>query len=193
SSAASDVYKRQVFAGMFALGIALISTVRSYAVDLSHFLFGNVLGVSWQSLGRMAIFGLGVLLVLGLFYKEFLVISFDPVLAQTLRLPVTALNNLMLILIAVTVAVAMQTVGVALMVAMLVTPAATASLLTRRLLSMMMLAAALAAISGIIGLYVSYYLGIASGAAIVLTATLFFLLAFLFAPRDGLLWKRPRA
>ncbi len=182
-----------IFAGMFALGIALISTVRSYAVDLSHFLFGDVLGVSLQSLGWMAAFGAGVILVIALFYKEFLAISFDPVLAQTLRLPVTAFNNLMLVLIAVTVAVAMQTVGVALMVAMLVTPAATASLLTRRLLPMMMLAAALAAVSGVVGLYASYYLGIASGAAIVLTATLFFVLAFLFAPRGGLIWKRPRA
>ncbi len=182
-----------VFAGMFALGIALISTVRSYAVDLSHFLFGDVLGVSLQSLAWMAAFGAAVILVVALFYKEFLAVSFDPVLAQTLRLPVTLFNNLMLVLIAVTVAVAMQTVGVALMVAMLVTPAATASLLTRRLLPMMALAAALAALSGVVGLYASYYLGIASGAAIVLTATLLFLLAFLFAPRGGLLWKRPRA
>lgn len=179
-----------IFAGMFALGIAIISTVRSYAVDLSHFLFGDVLGVSLQSLGWMAVFGLGVILVIAAFYKEFLTISFDPVLAVTLRLPVTAFNNLMLVLIAVTVAVAMQAVGVALMVAMLVTPAATASLLTRRLLPMMALSAALAAASGVIGLYVSYYLGIASGAAIVLTATLFFLLAFLFAPRRGLLWRK---
>lgn len=167
-----------IFAGMFALGIAIISTVRSYAVDLSHFLFGDVLGVSMQSLAWMGIFGLGAILVIAAFYKEFLVISFDPVLAQTLRLPVTTLNNLMLVLIAVTVAVAMQTVGVALMVAMLVTPAATASLLTRRLLPMMTISAALAALAGGIGLYVSYYLGIASGAAIVLTATLFFVLAF---------------
>lgn len=178
-----------VFAGMFALGIALISTVRSYAVDLSHFLFGDVLGVSWQSLTWMAIFGAGILAVIALFYKEFLVISFDPVLAQTLRLPVTLFNNLMLILIAVTIAVALQTVGVALMVAMLVTPAATASLLTRRLLPMMAVAAALAALSGVVGLYASYYLGIASGAAIVLTATLLFLLAFLFAPHSGVLGR----
>ncbi len=172
-----------IFAGMFALGIALISTVRSYAVDLSHFLFGDVLGVSGQSLAWMAVFGLGVILVIAAFYKEFLVISFDPVLAQTLRLPVAPFNNLMLVLIAVTVAVAMQTVGVALMVAMLVTPAATASLLTRRLPSMMTIAAALAAGSGVVGLYVSYYLGIASGAAIVLTATLIFLFVFLASPR----------
>ena len=174
-----------IFAGMFALGIAIISTVRSYAVDLSHFLFGDVLGVSLGSLVWMAVFGLGVIVIILAFYKEFLVISFDPVLAATLRLPVTAFNNLMLVLIAVTVAVAMQAVGVALMVAMLVTPAATASLLTRRLPAMMVVSAALAALSGVIGLYVSYYLGIASGAAIVLTATLFFLIAFVWRRGGG--------
>ena len=174
-----------IFAGMFALGIALISTVRSYAVDLSHFLFGDVLGVSPQSLWLIVIFGGLVLLTIAAFYKEFMTLSFDPILAVTLRLPVGTLNNLLLALIAVTVAVSLQTVGVALMVAMLITPAATAYLLTHRLHTMMALAACFAAFSGIAGLYLSYYLNIASGAAIVLTATLFFLLAFL--------WKRMKS
>jgi manganese/iron transport system permease protein len=173
-----------IFAGMFALGIALISTVRSYAVDLSHFLFGDVLSVSPQSLWLIVIFGGLVLLTIFAFYKEFLTLSFDPILAATLRLPVGFLNNLLLALIAVTVAVSLQTVGVALMVAMLVTPAATAYLLTRRLSRMMGLAAMFAALSGIIGLYLSYYLSIASGAAVVLTATLFFIMAFV--------WKKAR-
>ncbi len=174
-----------IFAGMFALGIALISTVRSYAVDLSHFLFGDVLGVSAQSLWLIIIFGAIVLLTIAAFYKEFLTLSFDPILAATLRLPVNLLNTLLLGLIAVTVAVSLQTVGVALMVAMLVTPAATASLLTQRLPTMMALSAFIAAVAGVIGLYLSYYLSIASGAAIVLTATAFFLLAFL--------WKRMKS
>jgi manganese/iron transport system permease protein len=169
-----------IFAGMFALGIVLISTVRSYAVDLSHFLFGDVLGVSTQSLWLIIIFGAIILLTIAAFYKEFLTLSFDPVLAATLRLPVNLLNNLLLCLIAATVAVSLQTVGVALMVAMLVTPAATASLLTQRLPMMMALAAFFAALSGVIGLYFSYYLSIASGAVIVLTATSFFLFAFLW-------------
>src|SRR5512134_1042432 len=173
-----------IFAGMFALGIALISTVRSYAVDLSHFLFGDVLGVSVQSLWLIIIFGGAVILVIAAFYKEFMTISFDPILAVTLRLPVGLLNNLLLTLIAVTVAVSLQTVGVALMVAMLVTPAATAYLLTHRLSTMMILAAIFASLSGIIGLYLSFYLSIASGAAIVLTATVFFIIAFV--------WKRIR-
>jgi manganese/iron transport system permease protein len=167
-----------IFAGMFALGIALISTVRSYAVDLSHFLFGDVLSVSVQSLWLILIFGGLILLVIFAFYKEFLTLSFDPILAATLRLPVGLLNNLLLSLIAVTVAVSLQTVGVALMVAMLVTPAATAYLLTQRLPRMMGLAAIFASFAGIIGLYLSYYLSIASGAAIVLTATFFFIVAF---------------
>src|SRR5512141_3188602 len=167
-----------IFAGMFALGIALISTVRSYAVDLSHFLFGDVLSVSSQSLWLILIFGGLVLLCIFAFYKEFLTLSFDPVLAATLRLPVGLLNNLLLVMIAVTVAVSLQTVGVALVVAMLVTPAATAYLLTHRLSTMMLLASVFASLAGIAGLYLSYYLSIASGAAIVLTATVFFLLAF---------------
>jgi ABC-type Mn2+/Zn2+ transport system permease subunit len=163
-----------IFAGMFALGVALISTVRSYTVDLSHFLFGDVLGVRSEDLLLTAIFsGLVLLLVLA-FYKEFMVLSFDPILAATLRLPVRLLETLLLILIAVTIVVSLQTVGVALMVAMLVTPAATAYLLTRRLPVMMALAAGIAALSGVVGLYFSYYLSIASGAAIVLTCTLIF-------------------
>ena len=168
-----------IFAGMFALGIALISTVRSYAVDLSHFLFGDVLSVSAHSLWLILIFGGLVLLVILAFYKEFMTLSFDPILAATLRLPVGMLNNLLLVLIAVTVAVSLQTVGVALMVAMLVTPAATAYLITNRLSSMMLLASIFASLSGVIGLYLSYYLSIASGAAIVLTATAFFAITYL--------------
>ncbi len=167
-----------IFAGMFALGVALISTVRSYAVDLSHFLFGDVLGVSPRGLVLMAGFAGMVIAVILALYKEFLVISFDPVLALTMRLPVGLLENVLLALIAVTIAVSMQTVGVTLMVAMLVTPAATAYLLVRRLPAMMVLASLLAVLSGATGLYLSYYLGLASGTAIVLTATAFFLVAW---------------
>ena len=169
-----------VFASMFALGIALISSVRNYTVDLAHFLFGDVLGVSNQDLLLIAVFsGLIVLTVL-IFYKEFLVLSFDPLLAETLRLPARTLEYLLLVLIAVTIIVSLQTVGVALMVAMLVTPSASAFLLTRRLPYMMLLGAVFASLSGVIGLYISFYASIASGAAIVLTCTAFFILAWLF-------------
>jgi len=167
-----------IFAGMFALGIALISSVRSYTVDLAHFLFGDVLGVGSQDLLLTAIFGGLVLLVVFLFYKEFMVLAFDPVLAATLRLPARLLDNILIVLIAVAIVVSLQTVGVALMVAMLVTPAATAFLLTRRLWKMMGLAALIAALSAVVGLYLSYYLNVASGAAIVLTCTAVFLLVW---------------
>ncbi len=167
-----------IFAGAFALGVALISTVRSYTVDLAHFLFGDVLGVRTGDLWLIAIFGGLVVLAILAFYKEFMVLSFDPILAATLRLPVRLLEMLLLILIAVTIVVSLQTVGVALMVAMLVTPAATAYLLTKRLPVMMILAASIASLSGVIGLYLSYYLSIASGSAIVLTCTAIFALVW---------------
>jgi manganese/iron transport system permease protein len=167
-----------VFAGAFALGVALISTVRNYTVDLAHFLFGDVLGVRSGDLWLILIFGGVILLTIWAFYKEFMVISFDPILAATLRLPVRFLDFLLIILIAVTIVVSLQTVGVALMVAMLVTPAATAYLLTKRLPVMMGLAALIAALSGVMGIYLSYYLSIASGAAIVLTCTVIFALVW---------------
>ena len=176
------------FAGMFALGIALISTVRSYTVDLTHFLFGNVLDVSPVDLRLTAIFGLLVIVLVLVFYKEFLVLSFDPVLASTLRLPGRLLSYLLLVLIAIAVVVSLQTVGVALMVAMLVTPAATAFLLTRRLPFMMLSGATIGAISAVSGLYLSYYVNVASGAAIVLVCTALFVLVFLFAPSRGIVW-----
>ncbi|NNJ10343.1 metal ABC transporter permease [Chloroflexales bacterium ZM16-3] len=167
-----------VFAGMFALGIAMISTVRSYSADLTHFLFGDVLGVGDGDLLRIGIFGGLILLTVILLYKELMLLSFDSILATTLRLPVQALEYLLLVLIAVAVVVSIQTVGVSLMLAVLVTPAATASLLTRRLGPMLVLAAGMAAACGVVGLYISYYLGVASGAAIVLTCTALFLLTW---------------
>ena len=179
-----------IFAGMFALGIALISTMKTYAVDLMHLLFGNVLSVSTHDLRLIALFGGITLIIIILFYKEFLTILFDPVLATTLRLPVNFLHNLLLVLLAITIVVSLQTVGIALMIAMLVTPAATAYLLTRRLPKMMALAACLGAFSGIVGLYFSYYMNIASGAAVVLVSTVIFWLTFLFSPRRGLLWQK---
>jgi len=169
-----------VFASMFALGIALISTVRNYTVDLAHFLFGDVLGVTSNDLVLMAAFGGAIVLLVLLFYKEFLILSFDPLLAATLRLPARLLDYLLIVLIAVAIVVSLQAVGVALMVAMLVTPAATAYLLTRRLPYMMLLAGIVACLSGVVGLYLSYYLSIASGAAIVLTCTGFFSIAWVW-------------
>lgn len=169
-----------IFAGMFALGIAIISTVKSYTVDLTHFLFGDVLGVSGSQLITIAAFSAVILLLVIGFYKEFLVLTFDPTLAATLRIPSRVFEYLQLVLIALAISVSFQAVGVALMVAMLVTPAAAAYLLTKRLPVMMIMAAIIASASGVIGLYFSYYVNVASGPAIVLTATLFFILAWIY-------------
>jgi manganese/iron transport system permease protein len=176
-----------LFAGMFALGIAIISSERTYAVDLAHFLFGDVLGVSEGDLLLTVITAAVVVLAVVLLYKEFLVISFDPVLATTLRLRTRLLENILLFLMAVTIVVSLQTIGITLMVALLVTPAATALLVTRRLWTMMMTAVAFSVMAGIIGLYFSFYAGIASGAAIVITSTVIFLLVWgssLVRPRE---------
>lgn len=167
-----------IFAGMFALGIAIISSGGSYAVDLTHFLFGDVLGVSSTDLTLTAVLGGLVVLMVVLFYKEFMVLSFDSVLAVTLRLPARFLENLLLVMIAVTIVVSLNTVGIALMVAMLVTPAATAFLITKRMHWMMVIAAVIASLSGVIGLYVSFYWEIPPGPAIVLTCTVFFMLVW---------------
>ncbi|MGQ9549010.1 MAG: metal ABC transporter permease [Roseiflexus sp.] len=179
-----------VFAAALALGVALISSVRTYAVDLTHIMFGNVLGVSPTDLWLIAGIGTVVLLTILVFYRQFLVIAFDPVLAATQRLPVERLRMLLLLLIALTIVVSLQTVGVGLVAAMLVTPGATAYLLTRRLSTMMLVAALIGAVAGISGLYLSYYVNIASGAAVVLVATALFAIVFLFAPERGIFRQR---
>lgn len=181
-----------VFAGLFALGVALLSAGDNYTVDLAHFLFGNLLGVSPTDLLYIGLLSGVVLLIIFLFYKEFLVISFDPLLAETLRLPATFLRYLLLILVALTVVISLQVVGIALMMAMLVTPAAAASLWTRRLPALMFVAAIIGALSGMAGLYSSFYLDIASGPAVVLAATLVFVVAFVSSPSRGMLRKRIR-
>ncbi|NLG27108.1 MAG: metal ABC transporter permease [Chloroflexi bacterium] len=175
-----------IFTGMFALGIVLISTAASYAADLTHFLFGDILGVGPTDLAVIGALGVVIVLIIVAFYKEFMVISFDPALAATLRIPDRFMHYLLLIMLATTIVVALQTVGLALMVAMLVTPAATASLLTRRLPTMMAASAGVGVLASVAGLYISYYANVPSGAAIVLVCTGLFVLAFLFAPRRGL-------
>jgi manganese/iron transport system permease protein len=167
-----------VFVGMFALGIVIISSASSYSVDLTHILFGNVLGVRPSDLLVMALCGVVVIGTIALFYKELLAQSFDPALMRTLRLPGEALRLLLLVLIAVTIVASLQTVGIALMLAMLITPAATAQLLVKRMHYMMLVASLIGMISGIIGLYLSWNLDVASGAAIVLTSTAIFILTF---------------
>lgn len=182
-----------LFAAALSLGVVLISTIQTYAVDLTHILFGNVLGVSSMDLWLIGGLAVVVLAVITLLYKEFLVISFDPILGATLRLPVAFLNALLLVLLALTIVVSLQTVGVGLVAAMLVTPGATAYLLTRRLFPMMVLAAVVGALSSLVGLYLSFYLNVASGAAVVLTATAIFTVVFLLSPRRGWIWAVARS
>ena len=178
-----------IFAGLFALGVAMLSATGSYTVDLAHFLFGNLLGVTTADLWLTAVLSFIVLATVALFFKEFLVITFDPVLAQTLRLPTTFLRDLLLILLAVTIVISLQVVGIALVMALLVTPAAAASLLTQRMAPLMGVAAAIGAFSGAVGVYVSFYLDIASGPAVVLVATAVFIIVYLLAPGRGVVWQ----
>jgi ABC-type Mn2+/Zn2+ transport system permease subunit len=168
-----------LFAGSLALGVALISNIKTYAVDLNHILFGNVLGVSTGDLILVAVLSGVVLLTIFILYRPFLLISFDAILARTLYLPVEGLRYLLLILLALTIVVSLQTVGIGLVTALLVTPAATAYLLTRRLPAMMAVAASVGALSGVLGIYASYYWEISSGASIVLVSTFFFFIVFI--------------
>jgi len=179
-----------LFSAFLALGILIISSIRTYAVDLSHILFGNILGVSRNDLIFTAVAGFIILLFIFIFYKEFMIISFDQVFARAVKIPVEVYRNFMLILMALTIVASIQTVGVVMIAAMLVTPAASAFLLSKRLPAMMGISCLIGVLSSIIGLYISYYANVASGAAIVLTATVIFLVIFLFSPRKGVIWRQ---
>lgn len=168
-----------LFTASMAFGIAIISTIRTYAVDLTHILFGNILGVSSENLWFILISGTGVLLTIVVFYRYFLVVTFDPIMGKTMRWNVQLIRSGLLVLIAVTITISINTVGSGLVAAMLITPAATALMFTRRLSQTMMLSALLGALSGFFGLYASYFLNISSGASIVLVATLFFLIGYI--------------
>ena len=176
-----------IFVGAFALGILIVSRQANYTVDLFSFVFGNVLGVGRDDLLLIALMGLVVLAMVALFYRQLLFTAYDPTMAAASGVPVGLVQYGLLAMLAVSTVVALKAVGIVLVVAMLVTPAATASLLVRRVHYIMALGAIVGAVSSVVGLYVSYYADVASGAAIVLTATVLFLLAFLFSPRRGLL------
>lgn len=178
-----------VFAGTLALGIGIISQAQNYALDLTHVLIGNILAVDSNDLLMIVIFGTLVIVVIMLFYKEFLAISFDPTLTQTLQMPSESLRLVLLVLLAVTIVIGVQVVGVALVAALVVTPAATARFFVRRLHHMMLLGGAIGAFSGVIGILLAWHLRVAPSAAIVLTMTVLFLLAFFFAPGKGYAWS----
>ncbi len=168
-----------VFTGMFAFGILLMSTANSFR-DLTHMLFGNILGVTNQELRLIAGITAVVLVSLALFHKELVLASVDPVYAEVIGLRTDLVRYGLLILLALATVAGIQAVGVVLTSALLVTPAAAASLLTTRLPRMMALSSIFAVASGVIGLYLSYYADYSSGASIVLTATGIFLLAWLY-------------
>lgn len=178
------------FAAAFALGIVLISTRKTFQGDLTGFLIGNLQGVSFADILISAAVGLAILLVLAALHKELVLVSFDRTLAEALGYPVFALDALLLVVLTVTIVVSIQAVGIILVLAMLVTPAATARLLVDRFVPMILVGALLGALVGVVGYYLSFHLGTASGGTIVLVATAVFMAAFLASPTHGLLGRR---
>lgn len=175
-----------VFAGTFALGIFIYSTIKGYVGDLFGFLVGNVLAISEVELLSLIVLGALVLLVVAVYWKELLYATFDPLGAAASGLPVAALDYLFLGLVAITIVVSLQAVGIILVVAMLVTPAATAQLLTVRFSRLMALATISGAGSAALGLYLSYWLDVASGATIVLVQSALFIAVLLLNGRTRL-------
>jgi manganese/iron transport system permease protein len=171
------------FTAAFALGIALMSHVQNYVIDLQDFLFGNILAIDRHDILIIAVLAAAILVVVSLLYKELLFASFDPVSAGASGLPVDALTYVLLTVLAVTIIVSLQAAGIVLVAALLVTPAATAYQLTNRFGPMMCIAAVIGIASGVIGLYCSFYLNVASGASIVLVATACFFAAMAFSPK----------
>jgi manganese/iron transport system permease protein len=179
-----------LFAGTFALGIFLFSLIQGYVADLFSFLVGNILFISFGDLIGLLVLGGLVLVTVAVLWKELLYATFDPLGAAASGLPVGALEYILLILIAVTIVVSVQAVGIILVVAMLVTPPAAAQLLTSRFGWLMALSVAFGVGGAIIGLYLSYWLDVASGATIVLIETALFLVVLAIGPRSGLLRAR---
>jgi ABC-type Mn2+/Zn2+ transport system permease subunit len=179
-----------LFAGTFALGIFLYSTIEGYVADLFSYLFGYLLSIDEADVIALVVLGGIVLLVVGVLWKELLYATFDPLGAAASGLRVDLLEYAFLALVAVTIVISLQAVGIILVVAMLVTPAASAQLLTVRFGSLMGLAALIGVATAVAGLYLSYWLNVASGATIVLVQTVVFLAVLALSPRTGLLGRR---
>uniref|UniRef100_UPI00406D118C metal ABC transporter permease n=1 Tax=Sporosarcina sp. FSL K6-1522 TaxID=2921554 RepID=UPI00406D118C len=180
-----------VFTAAFALGILLITALKSSS-DLYHILFGNVLAVRPSDMWTTLIIGIIVLISVYLFYKELLVSSFDPIMAEAYGLPTKLIHYFLMTLLTLVTVASLQTVGIILVVAMLITPASTAYLLTDRLSIMIGLSALFGVISAIGGLYLSFTYNLASGATIVLVATTLFILSLLLSPKQGILLRMIR-
>jgi manganese transport system permease protein len=175
-----------VFTGFFALGLVLVSKVRSN-IDLTHILFGNVLGISSTDIQQTLLISALVVALLLVFRRDMLLFCFDPTHARSIGINTGLLHYLLLSALSLTAVAGLQTVGVILVVAMLVTPGATAYLLTDRFDRMTLLAVASSVLSSLIGVYVSYWSDSSTAGCIVLAQTALFLLAFLLAPRYGIL------
>jgi manganese/iron transport system permease protein len=181
-----------VFAGAFALGVVLISTSPGYTRDLTSFLFGDVLAVTPGDIYLSVSIG-GTAFLLGFLLRRAIILSsFDREMAQAMGLPVFRLDTLLLLLITLTIVISLRAVGNVLVLAMFVTPAATARLLVDDIGKMMPLSSALGATAGVVGLYLSWYTDLAAGGMIVLTATGFFVLAVLLSPKSGIIPRRFR-
>lgn len=186
-----DVAMALVFSGFLALGITLITVLKS-KLDLHQFLFGDILGVTTTDVMRTGAIAFFILLLVKLFYKELLFYTFDPLGAQAMGLPVTVIRFGLTAAITLTIIASMQAVGVVLVVSLLIAPGITAYLLVKELHQMMICGAIIGIISSVAGMYISYYLNVPSGAAIVLVVSGLFLLTLLFSPTQGIL-TRPEA
>lgn len=175
-----------IFTGAFALGILLVSQLKQVHIDLSSYLFGDVLGVSDADIILSSVITLIIILSVILFYKQLLITSFDPTIAATIGVSVSLVHYLLMSLLSMSIVAGLQSVGVILIIAMLITPPAAAYLLTNSLKKILLLSALIGVISSVTGLYLSYHLNYSSGASIVLTSVVIFLLAFLFSPLEGL-------
>ncbi len=178
-----------IFIGMFALGVLLISRLHAVHLDLQHFLFGDPLGVSPADLYLTGIIGIIILLSITLFYKQLQLSSFDPIMATAIGMNTALVHYFLMGILSMTIVASLQAVGIILVVAMLITPGATAYLLTDRLPRMIVLASFIGAFAAVTGMYISYWMNYSSGAAMVIVVTLLFLLTLVFAPKQGILIK----
>lgn len=175
-----------VFTGFFALGIVLVSKVKS-TIDLGHILFGNVLGIADSDIIQTVIISIVTLVTLAILRKDLILFCFDSTHARSIGLNITFLYYVLLCLLSLTAVAGLQTVGIILVVAMLVTPGATAYLLSDRFDHMLLIAMACGMFSSVIGTYISYHIDGSTGGCIVVLQTLLFLIAMIFAPKHGLL------
>ena len=174
-----------VFTGFFALGLVLVSKIKSN-IDLMHILFGNPLGIPILYIYQTLIISFLVITILLIFKKDLVLYCFDPTHARSIGINTGLLHYLLLSLLSITAVIGLQTVGIILVVAMLITPGATAYLLTDRFDRMIVLAILSSVLSSIVGVYISFWLDVGTGGSIVLVQTIIFLIAFLFAPRYGI-------